>query len=166
MGRRRFAIFAFLISSFVFIGCAARQKNVTNLPAGVTQTQVQQWDTAVANLDKIAQSNTALRQAVIQLRGQGLIPDDKVYGVLLTAIGKIDQAEVSAAAMLKAYPNTWTPGLAAQIQQYTAIISAQLTAITQSGLAGIKNPNSQQQVSQLITEITTALNLVLTLSQE
>jgi len=43
-------------------------------------------------------------------------------------------------------------------------ISAQLQAITNDGLAGIKNPTSQQQVSQLIAEITTAVNLVLTLS--
>jgi hypothetical protein len=163
MTRRRIAIFAFLVSSFVFVSCAARQKTVTNLPAGVTQTQVQQWDTAVANLDKIASTTSAVRQAVIAINQVQAIPAP-YYGRILTALGKIDQAQISAAAMLKAYPNTWTPGLAAQLQQYLTIISAQLTSITQDGLAGIKDANSQKQITTLIAEITAAVNLVLTLS--
>src|SRR5271157_1458628 len=143
MTRRRFAIFAFLVSSFVFVGCAARQKNITNLPAGVTQTQAQQWDSAVANLDKIASTTSAVRQAVIAMNAQDPIPAP-YYGHILVALAKIDQSQISAAAFLKAYPNTWTPGLAAQMQNYMNDISAQLQALTQSGLVGIKNPTSQQ----------------------
>jgi len=151
-----------LALSLVFCGCAAK-KTVTNLPAGVTQTQVQQWDSAVQYLNKIATVNTTLRQTVIALNKSGVIPDGKVYGDMLTAIGKIDQAQISASSFLQAYPNTWTPGLATQIQQYVNIISAQLTAITQDGLAGIKDANSQKQVTALIAEITAAANLVLAL---
>jgi hypothetical protein len=151
------------LASSLLSGCAA-QKTVSNLPAGVTQAQVQQWDSAVQALSKIATVNSSLRQTVIGLHQAGVIADGKVYGEMLTAIGKIDSAQLSAAAMLQAYPNTWTPGLSAQIQQYVNIISAQLTAITQDGLAGIKNPTSQQQVTSLIAEITAAVKLVLTLS--
>jgi len=116
MTRKRFTIFVFLISSFVFAGCAARQKTITNLPAGVTLTQVQAWDSAVANLDKIASSTTAARQAIITLHTQGVIPDGVTYGKILTALAKIDQGEISAAAFLKAYPNTWSPGLATKMK--------------------------------------------------
>jgi hypothetical protein len=151
------------VLAFMLLSCAA-QKTVTNLPPGVTQTQVQQWDSAVQDLDKIAQVTTTLRQTVIALNKQGVIPDGKVYGEMLTAIGKIDQAQISASSLLRAYPQTWTPGLAAQIQQYVNIISAQLTSITQSGLAGIKDTNSQKQVTALIAEITAAVNLVLSLT--
>ncbi len=156
-------VFAAMIGVFGFAGCAARQKNVTNLPAGVTLTQVQAWDSAVANLDKIASSTTAARQAIIALHAQGVIPDGVTYGKILTALARIDQAQISAAAFLKAYPNTWSPGLATQMQAYMNDISAQLQAITNDGLVGIKNADSQKQVSALIAEITSFVNIILTL---
>lgn len=162
--RMRFAIFAFLISCCVLAGCAARQKNISNLPAGVTQTQVQNWDMAVADLDKIAQSTSALRQAVIGLNRQGVIPDGTVYVAILTSLGKIDQAQIDAAAFLKAQPNNWGVSTQAKVKNDLAIISAELTNITQQQLAGIKNPGAQAQVTQLIAEVTAVVNLVLSLT--
>src|ERR1700739_884814 len=97
-------IFAAALAFLFFCGCAARQKNITNLPAGVTETQVQNWDTAVATLDKIAQTTSTLRQAIIALNQSKVLPDGTVYGSILTSLGKIDQAQIDAVSYLKAQP--------------------------------------------------------------
>jgi len=151
--RNRFAIFALLVSSLCFSGCAARQKNITNLPANVTQTQVQNWDTAVANVDKISTVTTALRQAVIGLRTQGVITDDKVYAAILTSLGRVTLLQVDAANYLKAQPNNWGVDTQTKVKNDLALIQAELNAITQQQLVGIKNVSAQQQVQQLILSL-------------
>lgn len=163
MSRRRFTIFALLVSSLCFSGCAARQKNITNLPANVTQSQVQNWDTAVANLDKISTVTTALRQAVIGLRTQGLITDDKVYGAILTSIGHVTHLQEDAAYFLKAQPNNWGVDTQTKVKNDLALIQAELNALTQQQLVSIKNASAQQQVQQLIAEIGGAAALIISL---
>lgn len=159
--------------SGMIAGCAARQKNVTNLPPGVTLTQVQQWDAAIADLDKIASASSVLRQAVIALNGASVtdstgthkvIPDGATYAAILTSLGKADQAQIAAAAFLKAYPNTWNASLAATLKGYMGDISAALQSIITTQLAGIKNAGAQSQIQQLIVGVTNAVNLVLTLT--
>jgi len=170
--RNRFAIFAVLVSSFVLFSCAARQKNITNLPPGVTQTQAQNWDTAVANLDKISQVTTTVRQSVIALNQatvtdatgtHKIIPDGAVYVAILTSLGKIAQAQIDAANYLKAQPQNWGVDTQTRVKNDLAIIQQELTAITQQQLAGIKNANAQSQVQQLIAEIGSAAALILSL---
>jgi len=173
MTRKRFAIVAFLISSFVLTGCAARQKTVTNLPAGVTQAQVQSWDAAVANLDKIAQTVSTLRQAVIALNQQTvtdstgthkILPDGSTYVAILTSIGKIDQAEIDASAYLKAQPQNWGVDAQTKVKNEIAIIQQELAAINTQQLAGIKSQSAQNQVQQLINNLGGLAALILSLA--
>jgi hypothetical protein len=164
MPRNRFrSLLLCFTASLLLFSCAARQKNITNLPPGVTQTQVQNWDTAVANLDKISTITTALRQAVIGLRTQGVITDDKVYAAILTSLGKVTLLQVDAANFLKAQPNNWGADTQTKVKNDLALIQAELNAITQQQLAGIKNPSAQQQVQQLIAEIGSAAALIISL---
>jgi hypothetical protein len=144
-------------------GCAARQKNVTNLPAGVTQAQAQSWDTAVANLDKIANTTGTLRQAVIALNANKVIPDGSTYATILTSIGKIDQAQLDAVKYLRAQPQNWGVSTQARIKNDVALIQAELSNIVQQQLAGIKNTAGQQQVQALITTIGSAATVILSL---
>lgn len=134
-------------------GCAARQKSVTSLPAGVTLAEVQHWDTAVANLDKIAQANSTLRQAIVALNQQGVISDGEYYGKFLTALGKIDQLQIDAVQFLKSQPKNWGVSTQLKVKNDLALMQQELLNITQQQLAGIKSANAQKQVGTLVTEI-------------
>jgi hypothetical protein len=171
MTRPKFLSFC-LTLSLILSGCAARQKQVTNLPAGVTQAQVQKWDSAVASFDKIAQTVSTLRQAVIALNQttvtdssgtHKVLPDGSTYVAILTSIGKIDQAEIDASALLKALPNTWSETTQLKVNSYAAIIQQELQNITAQQLAGIKSASAQAQVQQLITELGGLATLILQL---
>ncbi len=154
-------------------GCAARQKTVTNLPAGVTQQQAQNWDAAVANLDKIAQTVTTLRQAVIALNQQTVtdstgthkvLPDGSTYVAILTSIGKIDQAEIDASAFLKAQPQNWGVDAQTKVKNEMAIIQQEIAAINSQGLSGIKSQSAQNQVQQLVNNLSSLATLILSLA--
>jgi len=156
--------FVFSLSGFVLAGCAARQKTVTNLPAGVTQSQAQKWDSAVANLDKIAQTVSTLRQAVIALNQQKLLPDGATYVSILTAIGKIDQAEIDASAFLKAQPQNWGVDAQTKVKNEIAIIQQEIAAINSQGLVGIKDQNAKNQVQQLVNNLSGLATVILSLA--
>lgn len=145
-------------------GCAARAKDVTNIPAGVTQTQVQNWDAAVANLQKIAATTTTLRQAVISLNKTGAFPDGAAYAGTLSGIGRIDELQIAAANFLKGVPNDWSATTQETVNGYVTQIQAILTNLTSSGVVGIKNPQSQQQVTALINEIGAAAAIIIGLT--
>jgi hypothetical protein len=134
-------------------GCAARQKNITNLPAGVTLAEVQHWDSAVANLDKIAQTTSTLRKAVVSLNQQGVISDGEYYGKFLTALGKIDQLQIDAVQFLKSQPKNWGVSTQLKVKNDLALMQQELLNITQQQLAGIKSAGAQKQVGALVTEI-------------
>jgi len=151
--------------AFCFGGCAARVKNVTNLPAGVTLTETQQWDTEVANLHKIADTVSALRQAVIGVRAAGGYPDDKAYAITLQALARIDQVELQAVAFLKSAPQTFGTGQKATIKFYVQTIAQELLTLNTAGVTGIKNPDSLKQVNALLTEVSSVASLVLSLTQ-
>jgi hypothetical protein len=163
-----------LVISAIFLvgilcGCAARQKNVTNLPPGVTLSQVQKWDAAVADLDKIASTTSVLRQAIQALNTatvtdstgtHKIIPDGAVYGQMLTALGKVDQSQIAAATFLKSYPQTWDGTLQAKLSAYMNDISGALNSLNQAQLLGIKNAGAQAQVQQLIAGVVNAVSRV------
>ena len=164
--------FVFSLSGFVLAGCAARQKTVTNLPAGVTQSQAQNWDSAVANFDKIAQTVSTLRQAVIALNQQTVtasgthkvLPDGATYVAILTAIGKIDQAEIDASNFLKAQPQNWGVDAQTKVKNEIAIIQQEIAAINSQGLTGIKDQNAQNQVQQLVNNLSSLTAVILSLA--
>lgn len=173
MGRNNSTLAIFLLGvGLTLAGCAARQKAVTGLPAGVTETQAQNWDTAIANLDKIAQTVSTLRQTVIALNGvtvtdsqatHKVIPDGATYAAILTGIGRVDQAQLDAVTYLKAQPQNWNATTQAKVKNDVTLIRAELQAIVSQQLVGIKNPNAQQQVQALITQLGTAAAAILAL---
>ena len=162
-----------LVVALTLSGCAARQKTVTNLPAGVTQSQAQNWDSAVANFDKIAQTVSTLRQAVIALNQQTVtdssgthkvLPDGATYVAILTAIGKIDQAEIDASNFLKAQPQNWGVDAQTKVKNEIAIIQQEIAAINSQGLTGIKDQNAQNQVQQLVNNLSSLTAVILSLA--
>ena len=149
-------------------GCAARQSTITNLPTGVTQSQVQTWDMAVKNLDTIANTVSTVRQLTQSLcgatvttsAGTSQVMTPAACALILTDIGKIDQAEIEAANVLNAIPNTWGASTSSQIAQYIAIITSAAADITTNGLAGIKNPSAQAQVQGFLATINAAVKVI------
>lgn len=148
----------------LFAGCAARQKNVTDLPPGVSQSAVQSWDTAVANLHKIAVANSALRQLVISLNKQGTFPDSGGYATTLHSIGQVAQLEKAAADYLSGVPKTWGASTAQTIEANMNGILSDIQTINTEGITGIKDPGSLQQVNTFISEIKTLTNIILSLA--
>lgn len=144
-------------------GCAARVKNVTDLPPGVTLSQVQSWDSAVANLHKMATATSSVRQAIIATNKQGVFPDGQAYATTLQILGKIDEIQLAASAVLKQSPNNFSDSVRSKIKDYMEQISEQVTLLNTNGVTGIKNPTSQQQVAKTISEITGAVALILSL---
>lgn len=151
----------FLFAAGAVGGCAARVKNVTNLPPGVTLKQVQDWDAAVGNLHKIATVTSTLRQTVIGLNRAGVYGDSKAYIASLRAIAKVDQLQIDAANFLQPMPATFGEAQKAKLRDFMGQIAAEINTLNTQGILGIKNPDSQRQVTQLIAEITAAVNLVL-----
>ena len=145
-------------------GCAARAKNVTSIPAGITQTQVQNWDAAVADLQKIAQVTTTLRQSVISLNKSGIFPDGPAYANTLAGIGKIDELQIEASNYLQGVPSDWSLATQQKILAETQQIQAILTNIKNTGIVGIKDPASQSQVATLISNIGSVAALIIGLT--
>lgn len=146
-------------------GCAARVKTVTNLPAGVTQAQVQKWDSAVADLKTAAASTSSLRQAVEGLNKQGILPDGPAYTAILTDIGKADELEADAATFLQSVPNDWSLSTQNKVQAYMQQIQVLLTDMVNSGAVGIKDAAAQTNVTSLIKTVGDAVSLVISLTQ-
>lgn len=167
---RRFLPFLLLIAlAGAGAGCAARQSTVTNLPTGVTQAQVQSWDSAVGNLHAVAIANSNLRQAVIALHAQTtpngapLVSDD-VYSRIIIAIGKIDQAENAASGVLSQTPNNWNQSVKGQVAAYTAQIAAALQVLNGEGIAAAKGSSREQQIGQFIGNIAAAIQIIAALA--
>jgi hypothetical protein len=156
----RFTVLAVAVS---LSGCAARVKTVTELPPGVTLKQAQDWDVAVQSLNRISTVTSTARTSVIELHTAGVLQDGPAYVTALQVVGKIDELQLSASAVLKQSPNNFTATTKQQVQTYVQQIGQQLIALDQTGVTGIKNPNSQNQIANLISQITALTGLILTL---
>lgn len=160
-----------LVLCLTLSGCAARVQHVTNIPTDAngkpvaTEGQVKTYDTAVSNLHKMAASVSALRQAVIGLNKQGVFPDSPQYASTLYAIGNIDKLELAAVDYLNKVPSTWSADMARTIEAQVNAILGSIDTLNKEGLIGIKNLNSQQQVSNLVKDITSLAHILLSLSQ-
>jgi hypothetical protein len=152
-----------LFANFVMVGCAARVKHVTNLPAGVTEKQARDYDAAVGNLHKIAASTSAFRQSVINLRNQGMITDDGYYVSLLQGISRVDQLQLAATGVLRDSPEYFAQGKT-QVLQYTQEISKEIAKLNGAGVTGIKSATAQTEITRLLGEITAATALVIALT--
>jgi hypothetical protein len=148
--------------SMAMIGCAARQSTITNLPTGVTQTQVQKWDTAVKDLTTIANTVSTARQSILYLcttEAPGatttLIPTAACKAIA-TDFGKIDNIEIAAAGFLEGVPKTWNQTIATQVNQWTSQIAALLIDIT-ANVASISNQSTVAEITGFVTTISTAV---------
>ncbi|MGH7836490.1 MAG: hypothetical protein ACREQC_01550 [Candidatus Binataceae bacterium] len=126
-------------------------------------TAVENWDAAVANLQKVAAASSAARQAVEGLNKSGVFPDGHAYVRTLTDLGKIDQAQIAAANFLQTVPNDWGQSTQMQVQAYTQTIGALVNDLTANGTIGIKDAASQSTVKTSIDAITAAVKLILDL---
>lgn len=156
------AVFVSIGAFMLTAGCGPRVKNVTALPPGVTQAQAQQWDAAVANLDKIATLTSSLRQSLTAIHTNQLIPDAE-YGRALTILGQINNAQIAAAGVLNQTPKNFGAAAKTQVVGYTNSIAAALQDLTGVGATGIKDANSLKTVNSLLAEATAAVNLILQL---
>lgn len=155
-------VLALMLSASLFAGCTARVKHVTNLPAGVTEKQAQDYDAAVANLHKIATSTSAFRQAVIDLRNQGMITNDHYYVTVLQSVSRVDQLQLAATGVLRDSPEYFNQAGKGQVLAYVREISGELKTLESARVIG--PTAAQAQITTLLNEITAATNLVIALT--
>lgn len=146
------------------VACGARVKNVTDLPAGVTQKSVQDYDTAVADLHKIASLTSTVRQGVVDARVAGVFPDDVAYARTLQSLGFVDGIQFDASQYLRTVPNTFGAPEKAKLQQYIVKIQAELSKLSTAGAIGIKNSDMQQTVVQSLNELVSIANLIFSIT--
>ncbi len=156
----------FIFAAGAGAGCAARVKNVTNLPPGVTLKEAQDWDAAVADLHKVADTVSKARQAITDLHSAGgsQLLSDEYYADALRAIAHIDQLELSAESVLRQAPQHFTESTKGQVKSYVAQISTELQKLNSSGATGIKNADSQQKINGLLGEVSSVVGLILSLT--
>lgn len=161
-GRKTLAI---LFSGILALaGCGARVKTVTDLPTNVTMQQAKDWDTAIADLHKIADTVTTLRKTVIAARNAGAIPDDVAYTELLRGIGNVDVLELNAKNLLEKTPKAFSASEKQFLQMQMNSILDELKQVNTQGTTGIKNQQSLSTINGIISELQATANLVLNLS--
>jgi hypothetical protein len=154
-----------LVVALLCFGCAARNQTITNLPPGVTQGEVQQWDSEVAALHKFAVATSSVRQGAIALNKDGAFPDSSTYVKFLQSIGKVDQLEQAAAEYLKATPQTFGAAQKDKVKGMLGQIATELNSLNEAGLLNVKSGKSKDQVTQLLAEAIAAMNLALSFAQ-
>jgi len=156
-----------VLGAVFFSGCAARVKNVTNLPPGVTLQQAQTWDAAVANLHKIASTVSTFRQTLTDLHAAQYdgkpVLSNEYYSEALRMIGNVDRLELSAEVVLRQSPQNFSLTAKQQVGIYVQQIATELNQLNAAGVTGIKNPKSLQQVNNLLGEVSSIVALILAL---
>ena len=147
-------------------GCGAKRvKNVTDLPPGVTLSEVQQWDAEVAALHKMATVTSSLRQGVIALNQAGAFPYPAAYIIALRSIAKIDQTELAASAFLRQSPQHFGAAEKLKVAGMLQDIATQLKTLNLQSLVAIKNEDTKKNVTLLVNDLTAAMNLALSFAQ-
>jgi len=161
MGNRKL-LSIFLACSLALSGCAARVKNITDLPPGVTLAEVQAWDSEVAALHRVAVTTSAVRQGILGLQQAGAFPNDAAYVKVLQVIAKIDQAELEASAYLRGTPNTFGATQKVKLQSILQRMKDAVNSPEFQSLASIKNPKTAGNISFLVNDFVAAFTLALT----
>ncbi len=155
-----FLVLFLVVASISFSGCG-KKVIVTNAPAGVDPVSVANWYKATGAFSNIADLTLQAEQTLHQANTQGILPDGEYYQKLLITFGKIALTEKSAAEYLKTVPNAFGQPVQAKVGIYTKAIQGFTQDLISLGVTGIKNPNTQQLVNQLISEIGSAVQFIL-----
>jgi len=156
--RKLLGVFLIFAAGAGAASCASRIQHVTDLPPGVTEQQVKDWDAEVAALHKIASATSSIRQAVIDLHNAGAFPDSPAYIKVLQSIGKVDQLEQAAAEYLQQTPKTFGQPQKDKVKALVAQIGNEL-----NDLANLNYFGTGTKARQYIGEALAAFNLALTL---
>ena len=158
--RKTFAVLALSLS---LAGCAARVKTVTDLPAGVTQKQAQDYDAAVRYLHEMASVTSSLRQAVIGVHDAKAFASDDAYVAMLQGLGRIDQIQLAASQMLRQAPQAFGQPQKQQIELYMQLATNEVQKLNSAAALNVKNTQSQQQLNDLISNLANLVKITLAL---
>ena len=155
---------AVLCMSLATVGCQ-KKVTVTNLPPGVTQTQVNSYYTAVGISKTIANSADNITDAVIQLNREGIFPDGAAYANTLRSLGKIAQAGKRADAALKEAPQYFGAREKAVVYSLIQDVADELNTVELQSTLGIKSDQAKATIVALTKTIELALQTARTISQ-
>lgn len=154
-------IVSILLLAIALTGCAANQAPPpTNLPAGVTVSEVQNWDKAVKALNAISVTAKSGTDDVIALNRAGIFKDGAAYVATLGAIKKMDLAGIEGAKYLQTVPNQWGVPIQGKVASILAGITAALQDANKNGLAGIKDPASVDKFNKVIAAFQVSIAII------
>lgn len=142
-------------------GCGPRVKVVTDLPVNVSEQQAKTWDSEVGNLHKIADTMKTLRTGLGVVHNSSDFLSDEYYYKALTAIGHVDQYILEADRYLQEQPKLFGTPQQQKLKSEMGLISAELMTLTNINATGVKSDGSKTMVGQMIAEITSTVNLIL-----
>lgn len=146
------------------VGCANKNQHITNLPPAVTETEVKNWYAAVGGLSQVADVTSASTKLVVQLHDTRIFEGDG-YEATIRALGRIAQGGISAKQFLDTVPETFGTGTKNTLLSFADSALNELIVAEREGLAGVKNPNSQKELTAFYGSIRSALLTIKLLSQ-
>ena len=164
IGKSWYVVLVVLLMALA-IGCPKKPVHVTNLPPGVTETQVQNWYTAVGVVNTISRDSLAVSNALIQLNRQGVFPDGNAYAAALAAMGRIDRAGMETDTMLRKAPQNFTAAQKDLVLQFAKTASIELQNLQTQLALGIRDPNAQKTVTTVMTTLQLSISIAEQLSQ-
>lgn len=161
----RFGIGAVLVLAVMIVASACnRPVTVTGLPTGVSNAEVNNWISAVSDLDKAYALTDAIRKTVISLNqtklpnGSAVFPDGTVYVGFLQGIGRAYSLENQAAVFLKTVPNDFGQPVKTKLGDFTTQILTELQNSAAQAAFGIKDSASAQAIANSFALVISAIN--------
>jgi hypothetical protein len=157
---------AVLLVGLVITGPAGCHKtHITDVPAGVSEKEVQAWYAATGIVKTIAETTKELTEAVISAHQSDpeAMPAADYQEILLT-LGKTAQAGIHLDAILRQAPEKFGQGTKEQI---LAEIRPIIEEIQKADLEGLFSKNQSPQIQaqlETVKTLTRAANLLLQLA--
>jgi hypothetical protein len=162
MKRKSVGLMLLTVVLVAFSGCG-KKVVVANAPTGVDAVAVANWYKATGAFSQVADLLQQAEQTLRNANTQGLLPDGPTYQQFLRGFGKIAQSQKSAGVYLRTVQNTFNATTAQKVGNYASDILSVLTDLTNTGVIGIKDANTQKLVSQFLSEINSAIQFALTI---
>jgi hypothetical protein len=160
-----FTAAVFIVCAF-FVSACNRPVTVTGLPPGVSNAEVNNWISAVSDLDKAYAITNAIQKSVIALNktplpnGGTVFPDGTIYVAFLQGIGHAYVLENQAAVFLKTVPNDFGQPVKTKLGDFTTQILTALQNSAAQAAFGIKDSTSAQLIAQSFASAIATINLV------
>ena len=145
------------------LSCARKQITVTDLPPGVSETEVKNWYVATGAMLVIAEGTEDATDFVISLRESGVFSDDAAYVSTLKALKRVATTGKSASSFLEQVPNTFGLDTTGKLVEFADIAVIEVQAAIDQGTIGIGDDASRARFKRILGLVQIALRTLRTI---